>query len=192
MKKHKGRHLHPARSHPALSANAGRVRGKPSLPVHIREMTIDDLPVVFALGERLFRAEDLPTLYRTWDEYEIVDLFSSDGQFCLVAEHEEETVGFVAGTVIEKRHSAWSYGYLAWLGIAPDHEGRGIARKLVARLTELFIEAGARIMLLDTEADNARAIKVFEELGFGNPVRHVYMTRNLTRLPEYQNKHDPE
>jgi len=158
--------------------------------VHIREMTLEDLPVVFALGERLFRAEDSPTLYRTWDEYELVNMFSSDGQFCLVAEHEDLLVGFVTGTVIEKRRSAWNYGYLSWLGVVPEHEGRGIARRLVARLTELFIEEGARIMLLDTEAENTRAIEFFERLGFGNRVEHVYMTRNLTRLPEYQRVRD--
>jgi ribosomal protein S18 acetylase RimI-like enzyme len=152
-------------------------------------MTIDDLPAVFTLGERLFRAEDLPTLYRTWDEYELLDFYSSDSRFCLVAESDKDKIiGFVTGSMIEKRRSAWTYGYLAWLGIEPVHEGHGIARRLVSRLTELFITEGARMMLLDTETDNTRAIRFFERMGFGNPVQHVYMTRNLTNLPAYKRK----
>ena len=52
--------------------------------VEIREMRLDDLPAVFALGQRLFTAEDLPTLYRCWDDDEVMQLFSSDQETCLV------------------------------------------------------------------------------------------------------------
>lgn len=161
---------------------------RPAIPVTIREMEIDDLSAVFALGERLFRADEAPTLHRTWDEYELVDAFSSDGEFCLVAEAEEsgDIVGFVIGTIIDKRKSAWTYGYLIWLGVLPELEGRGVARRLVGRLTDLFIEEGARIMMVDTEAENDRAVDFFERLGFGNAAEHLYMSKNLTGLPAYK------
>ena len=44
----------------------------------IRQMEIDDLAHVFHLGERIFTAREVPNLYRTWDEYEPVTLFTSE------------------------------------------------------------------------------------------------------------------
>ncbi len=162
------------------------------LPVTIREMELHDLPTVFDLGERLFRADEYPNLYRTWDEYDLIQYFTTDGDYCLVAETDDEIVGFVIGTVIEKRRSAWSYGYLVWLGTVPEIEGRGVARRLLARLTELFIEAGARIMMVDTEAENGRALGFFERAGFGQPVEHIYLAKNLTGMRHYRRHRERE
>ena len=52
---------------------------------HIREMKLEDIPAVYALGEAVFTADKWPSLYRTWDEYEPITLFSTDGDFCFVA-----------------------------------------------------------------------------------------------------------
>ena len=78
--------------------------------IEIRQITLDDLPKVFALGERLFTADRWPALYRTWDEYEVVTYFASDTETCFVAYLEDKLVGFVLGTTIEKRKSSWMYG----------------------------------------------------------------------------------
>lgn len=156
------------------------------VPVEIREMELEDLPKVYALGEVLFRPEAAPNLYRTWDEYELIDYYSGDGEFCLVAEQDSRIVGFTIGTIIDKRRSAWTYGYLVWLGVEPGLEGHGVARRLVNRLTDLFIEEGVRMMMVDTDADNARALSFFGRLGFGQPDKHVYLTKNLTGTPAYK------
>jgi hypothetical protein len=47
--------------------------------VVIREIELPDLAPVFALGQRLFTAEKWPTLYRSWDQYELVHLFGTNG-----------------------------------------------------------------------------------------------------------------
>lgn len=161
-----------------------------SSPVTIREMKIEDLAAVFHLGEKLFTADRWPNLYRTWDEYEVVGIFSSDGDTCLVAEQDDEVVGFALGTIIDKRNSAWVYGYLLWLGVDPDIKGTGVGKRLVDRLTHLLIGFGARMMLTDTDGDNKHAIRFFERQGFGNPQHHVYMTRNLTHHPAYLERQD--
>ncbi len=62
----------------------------------------------------------------------------------------------------------------------------------MARLTDLFIEAGARMMLVDTDAENERAVHFFERSGFGHPVEHVFMSKNLTTLPKYQKHREKE
>ena len=76
----------------------------------IRIMTIDDLAAVFHLGEQLFTSEYSSSMYRTWDEYEITTLFNSDSELCIVAELNEEVVGFALGTTVEKHNSACTYG----------------------------------------------------------------------------------
>ncbi len=153
--------------------------------IEIRQMTLDDLPTCFAIGEEIFTAEKWPNLYRTWDEYELLDSYASDNELCLVAEIGGSIAGFALGTMIEKRRSAWVYGYLKWIGVRPDIKRSGIGSKLFDRLTELLIERGARMMLVDTETENQEAIRFFRKKGFGQEVSHIYLSRNLSTHPEY-------
>jgi len=155
------------------------------LNVEIREMEIDDLATVFHLGERLFTAREVPNLYRTWDEFEIVELYNGDTELCLVAEldDEEETIiGFALGTTISKSRSAWKYGHLVWLGIEPEYQNYGIAERLFKQLQIRMEEDGVRIILADTEADNEGALAFFNKLGFGSPEEHIYLSLNLETL----------
>jgi ribosomal protein S18 acetylase RimI-like enzyme len=168
----------------SLKSGAGRPRTT-SGNVTIREMELKDLPKVFDLGERLFTAEKWPTLYRAWDEYEVVELYGSDGEFCLVAEIEDRLVGFALGTLMEKYRSAWRYGWLLWLGVSPRLKGKGVATRLLNRLTELFIENDARMMLVDTDADNGEALGFFRKRGFSNELQHIYLSRTLDDHPLY-------
>ncbi len=154
--------------------------------IQIRELTLEDLPAVYALGESVFTADKWPSLHRTWDEYEAVRMFSSDGDFCFIAECEGEVAGFALGSLIDKRKSAWSYGYLVWIAVSPALSRSGVATRLLDTLTEAFLRAGARMMIVDTDAENHGAIGFFENHGFGNQDRHVYLSKNLTTHPDYQ------
>jgi len=147
--------------------------------VSLRQMEIDDLATVFHLGEKLFTARDVPNLYRTWDEYGVIDLFLSDSEFCLVAEAGEQIVGFALGTTRTKTRSAWKYGHLLWLGVDPDFHSEGIASRLFYRFRDLMVAEGARILLVDTEADNLPALYFFRKMGFGSPQEHIYLSLNL-------------
>ena len=149
------------------------------LNVKIREMEIDDLAKVFHLGEKLFESQKVPNLYRTYDEYEVTELFNSDSEFCLVAELEDQIIGFALGTTITKTHSAWKYGHLVWLGVDPSSQRLGIAEKLFSRFKDLMLKDGVRMLLVDTEAENLPALHFFRKMGFGNPQQHIYLTMNL-------------
>jgi ribosomal protein S18 acetylase RimI-like enzyme len=157
----------------------------PSSNVIVREMSLSDLPVVYELGENLFPADKWPALYRTWDEYELAVHFASDSETCLVAELDEQVVGFALGTLLEKRGSAWNYGYLLWLGVAESVARKGVAARLCERITELFIKLGARMIMVDTDAENEVALSFFRSQGFGQETAHLYLSRNLTHDPDY-------
>ena len=154
----------------------------------VRDMTIDDLAAVFHLGEELFTSEFSQSMYRTWDEYEITTLFNSDSELCLVAELDDEVIGFALGTTVEKQNSAWKYGYLVWIGVRPGIQKCGAGDKLFAEIKQRMVEQGVRMMVIDTDADNEAGIRFFQKQGFDSTQKHVYMSLNLSRARQKRKK----
>jgi ribosomal protein S18 acetylase RimI-like enzyme len=154
-------------------------------------MTIHDLADVYELGRSQFKAESWPMLYRSWDEYEVTTRFHVDGEYCLVAENNDEDsanriVGFVLGTVVSKPGSAWNYGYIVWMCVHPRWRRRNVAARLVDRLVETMVESdGIRILMTDTDPQNKRAMKFFAARGFNEQHPHVYLSSNLEANPHY-------
>jgi len=167
-----------------------RQRSKPLPSVEIREMELNDVPEVFELGQKLFTAEEWPSLYRSWNDHELALLFSSDADTCLVAEAEGRVVGFALGRMMEKPRSAWRYGWLLWLGVDRRFKRSGVAARLMKQMKGLFIERDARIMLVDTAAKNHSAVAFFRRNGFGQEIRHVYLSQNLENDPRYIGRKD--
>ncbi|WP_028575420.1 GNAT family N-acetyltransferase [Desulfonatronovibrio hydrogenovorans] len=149
--------------------------------IKIREMGIDDLAPVFHIGEEVFTAEYSTTLYRTWDEYEITNLFNSESELCLVAEIDEHIVGFALGTTVDKTRSAWKYGYLIWLGVRKNLQHAGVGGRLFKEILRRMRAMGVRMIIVDTAADNKSAISFFQKQGFGDIQKHVFMSLNLSR-----------
>lgn len=153
---------------------------KKRAPVTIRHMEIDDVAEVFHLGEELFTADRVPNLYRTWDPFEVVSFYLSDWEYCFVAEMDDSIVGFALGTTISKPRSAWKYAHLVWLGVRGDLRRSHVAERLFEHFKETVMEEGARILFVDSEADNETALAFFKKMGFGNPREHIYLSLNLT------------
>jgi ribosomal protein S18 acetylase RimI-like enzyme len=151
--------------------------------VYVRELGIDDIAPVYHLGEGLFTSDLYPYLYRTWDEWEVIGLYNTDPEYCLVAETEGELAGFILGTIITK--ASWTYGYILWLGVSPKYQRRGVADKLVDKVVARMIEDGARFMLVDTDPTNTSALKFFNRKGFGNTRQHIFLSMNLSKHEYY-------
>lgn len=152
-----------------------------SSDIEIRQAEIDDLAAVFHLGEKVFTSQRFSNLYRTWDEYEVVGMFTSEPEYMYVADLDGRVIGFVIGSIIKKTRSAWSYGHLIWMAIDPDFAGRGVGSRLFDAFKDAMEEAGVRMLLVDTQADNDPAIRFFSSKGFINPTDHVYMTLNMEK-----------
>ncbi|MDD5190995.1 MAG: GNAT family N-acetyltransferase [Dehalococcoidales bacterium] len=157
--------------------------------VEIREMEIDDVPAVYHLGEALFTSEDFPILYRTWDPYEVTDYFTSDPEYCLVAECNDKIVGFILSNIIEKEGTAWKkYGYVAWIGVADDFQRTNLGHRLYNKMEDIFIEDGVRMVIADTDAENLQAIGFFSSLDFTTSAEHVWLTKTIQRKQEQQKR----
>jgi ribosomal protein S18 acetylase RimI-like enzyme len=154
-----------------------------SIDVEIRDMGIDDIAPVYHLGEELFTSDLYPYIYRTWDEWEVIGMYNTDPEYCLVAAVEGQIAGFTLGTTISK--ASWIYGYIVWLGVSPRFQRQGIADQLVDRIVERMIDEGARFMMVDTDPANLPAIKFFTRKGFGNVRKHVFLSMNLTKHEYY-------
>jgi ribosomal protein S18 acetylase RimI-like enzyme len=150
--------------------------------INIRQMEIDDISQVYHLGEKLFTSDELPILYRTWDPYEVTDYFTSDPDYCLVAEAGNRIVGFILATTIEKEGTAWKkYGYLSWIGVDEDFQRKNLGLRLYRKLEERFRKEGVRMILADTEAENKEAIAFFKAIEFSPARRHVWLAKTLNR-----------
>ncbi len=157
---------------------------KREIELEVREMEVDDIAPVFHLGEQIFTSEENPTLYRTWDEFEVTSLFNSDPEFCLVAEADDAIVGFILGTTVTKTRSAWKYGYVVWLAVVTAWQRFGLGSRLFDKLAEKMIDDGVRIFMVDTEANNEPALSFFKKKGFGNPEEQIYLTLNVKTYQE--------
>jgi ribosomal protein S18 acetylase RimI-like enzyme len=153
--------------------------GEETAEVIIRQASIDDLPAIFHLGERVFTSQDYSNLYRTWDAYEVTTYFNQDSEHLLVADSGGTVVGFAIGTTIEKARTAWNYGHLVWLGVDPRFSRMKVGSLLFDRFRSMMEEQGVRMLMVDTQADNAPAIAFFKKKGFVNPTEHVYLTMQL-------------
>jgi ribosomal protein S18 acetylase RimI-like enzyme len=152
-------------------------------PVYVRELGIDDIAPVYHLGEELFTSDLYPYLYRTWDEWEVIGLYNTDAEYCLVAEINGELAGFILGTIITK--ASWTYGYILWLAVSPRFQRRKVADKLFDQVVSRMIEDGVRFMLVDTDPANIPAVKFFTRKGFGNVRQHVFLSMNLSKHEHY-------
>lgn len=153
------------------------------IEVDIRQMEIDDVSAVYHLGESLFTSDEFPILYRTWDPYEVTDYFTTESEYCLVAETEDKRiVGFTLANMIEKEGTAWKkYGYLSWIGVAEDFQRTNLGQRLYNRLEDNFQKDGVRMVIADTDAENIGAIGFFNAMGFSSRAEHIWLAKTLQK-----------
>jgi len=159
--------------------------------VSIREMDIDDISAVYHLGENLFTSEEFPILYRTWDAFEVTDYFSSDPDYCFVAETDGRVVGFIIGTIIRKEGTAWKrYGYVSWIGVDEDFQRTNLGFRLYHKLEKKLQDDGVRMMIADTDAGNIGALAFFNEVGFSQSAQHIWLAKTLRKRSKRNASHE--
>ncbi len=148
----------------------------------IRELEIADVPMVVELGHKSFTDKTLPLLHQTWGESEVLNNYTTEPEFCLVAESRKKIIGFTLGTLMMPAQSTRAikpYGWLLWIAVSPRHQGNGIARKLSDKLAQRFKRAGAAFLLANSDETNEAAINFFRANKFDGAARHLYLTRKL-------------
>jgi [ribosomal protein S18]-alanine N-acetyltransferase len=134
-----------------------------------REANAFDLPVFASLDKELFP-------YSPWSASQYKEEFSSPTRHFVVAVDEEQTIIGYAGVFAAGCVEA----DILTVGVVPEHRGKGIAKELMALITDWAISKGSTAMMLEVKTDNLEAIGLYETLGYSKlNVRKDYFGNGL-------------
>ena len=134
-----------------------------------REANAFDLPVFVSLDKDLFP-------YSPWSASQYKEEFSAPTRHFVVAVDESHTIIGYAGVFAPGQAEA----DILTVGVVPEHRGKGIAKALMALITDWAKAQGSIAMMLEVKIDNPEAIGLYESLGYSKlNVRKDYFGAGL-------------
>ena len=123
--------------------------------ISYRVATPFDLAVFVSLDKELFP-------YSPWSVSQYKEEFSIPTRHFVVAVDEAQSIIGYAGVFAPGGAEA----DVLTVGVVPNHRGQGIARQLMALITDWARDQGSTAMMLEVKVDNAEAIGLYESLGY--------------------------
>ena len=114
-----------------------------------------DLPVFASLDKELFP-------YSPWSASQYKEEFSSPTRHFVVAVGADQSIVGYAGVFAPGAAEA----DILTVGVVPKHRGKGIAKALMALITDWAKDQGSTAMMLEVKTDNREAIGLYESLGY--------------------------
>jgi ribosomal-protein-alanine N-acetyltransferase len=137
-----------------------------------RDANSFDIPVLVSLDKELFP-------YSPWSAGQYREEISAPTRLFVVALDDASSVIGYAGVFAPGGAEA----DVLTVGVVPQHRGQGIARSLMARITQWAIAQGSIAMMLEVKTDNIEAISLYESLGYSKlNVRKDYFGSGLDAL----------
>jgi ribosomal-protein-alanine N-acetyltransferase len=131
-----------------------------------------DLAVFVSLDKKLFP-------YSPWSASQYKEEFSSPTRHFVVALDDAQGIIGYAGVFAPGGAEA----DVLTVGVIPNHRGKGIARQLMALITDWAKQQGSIAMMLEVKVDNLEAIGLYESLGYSKlNVRKDYFGAGLDAL----------
>ena len=138
------------------------------------EATLEAKAVVaneqFTFAMRLFQQKDTKALCEIFSQgfgdtpEESLQLIefnaTTEGIYLWVAERGGE----IAGTVTTRQEGDGHW--VTALAVHPSFEGQGIGSEILRWVKDYVVRSGGRVVLLDVEIENARALSIYEKNGF--------------------------
>ena len=121
-----------------------------------------DIPVLVSLDKQLFP-------YSPWSSGQYRDEISAPTRYFIVALDALQSIVGYAGVFA----LAGTAADILTVGVIPEHRGQGIARALMALISDWAKSQGSSAMMLEVKTDNLEAISLYESLG--------YLTINIRR-----------
>jgi len=129
--------------------------------VNIRPMTVGDMDAIVEIDRRVI-GKSRPDYWKKVVPENPQYPFSS-----LVAEFEGKVIGFVVGEV-----SGWEFGvpdtigWLSIIGVDPDYQHKGVARRLSQEFVENLKAIGVSVIYTLVNWNDWDLLKFFREMGF--------------------------
>jgi ribosomal-protein-alanine N-acetyltransferase len=137
-----------------------------------RQANAFDLPVFVSLDKELFP-------YSPWSASQYKEEFSSPTRHFVVAIDAEQNIIGYAGVFAPGGAEA----DVLTVGVIPAQRGKGIARQLMAMITDWATAQGSIAMMLEVKVDNSEAIGLYESLGYSKlNIRKDYFDAGLDAL----------
>jgi ribosomal-protein-alanine N-acetyltransferase len=131
-----------------------------------------DLAVFVSLDKKLFP-------YSPWSASQYKEEFSSPTRHFVVALDDAQGIIGYAGVFAPGGAEA----DVLTVGVIPSQRGKGIARQLMALITDWAKQQGSTAMMLEVKVDNTEAIGLYESLGYSKlNVRKDYFGAGLDAL----------
>lgn len=124
----------------------------------VRNMTLDDLPQVFRIGDQYFGETGEELSYSYWSLREVVEHFTSWGELCFVAESNKQLIGFALGA---NEYNGKRMGHLEWIAVAPESQQHGVASQLAEAVYNAMREQGLDYAISDVEDSNHESLSFF-------------------------------
>jgi ribosomal-protein-alanine N-acetyltransferase len=123
--------------------------------ISYREANAFDLPVFASLDKELFP-------YSPWSASQYKEEFSSSTRHFVVAVDDAQNIIGYAGVFAPGGAEA----DVLTVGVVPSQRGKGIARQLMAQITDWAGQQGSTAMMLEVKVDNLQAIGLYDSLGY--------------------------
>ena len=137
-----------------------------------RQANAFDLPVFASLDKELFP-------YSPWSASQYKEEFSSPTRYFVVGVDEAQSIIGYAGVFAPGGAEA----DVLTVGVIPSHRGKGVARDLMALITDWATQQGSTAMMLEVKVDNLEAIGLYESLGYSKlNIRKDYFGAGLDAL----------
>ena len=120
-----------------------------------RQANAFDLAVFASLDKELFP-------YSPWSASQYKEEFSSPTRHFVVAVDEAQNIIGYAGVFAPGGAEA----DVLTVGVIPSQRGKGVARQLMALITDWAKQQGSIAMMLEVKVDNTEAIGLYESLGY--------------------------
>ena len=124
--------------------------------ISYREAIAADLATFVSLDKELFP-------YSPWSSTQYQEEFANNTRYFVVAVDEAQNILGYAGVFAPDVGIAAD---ILTVGVVPLHRGKGIARQLIALLTDWASKNGASAMMLEVKHDNKEAIGLYQSLGY--------------------------
>jgi ribosomal protein S18 acetylase RimI-like enzyme len=143
------------------------------------------------MNYRLYQPADFPTLYAIeevcfqpplrFGRGYMRRLVSSEDAATWIAEEDGRMAGFA---IVEWSGEAGAIAaYIQTIEVAPERRGRGVGGELMRRMEQSAQAAGARVIWLHVDAENAGAIRLYEAHGYRREGREAnYYPRGRAAL----------
>lgn len=133
----------------------------------IRRLGPDDIDALRAINAMFGDAFDAPDVYGAAppEAGYLSDLLANPGFVALAAFIKDQPIGALAAYELRKFEQARSEFFIYDLAVLAGYRRRGVATALIEALKPIAASRGGYVLIIQTETDNAPAIKLYDRLG---------------------------